>query len=191
MSRAVTEIANLKDLSPADASAKLKDLSAAYRGAASTPAADKLASLVKDPAFLRTVEHGGAHGGSEGVALPGGAAFDQIQGAVSELNVEKGSLVDLAMAGITDVINDSKYLEMKKTVDALRMDGIGDSSIRQLIGNEPVSREEHNRVAQWKRDAMENPTFVAAFLNGLPAAVRAMTNAHIVLSSPIKEAEGT
>src|SRR5262245_28022342 len=99
MSRAVSEISTPKDLSPEAATAKLAEMALAYRQSAATPAADKLAGLLKNKEFLESIEHGGAHGGSRGTALPGGPAFDQIQQAVAEFHAEQGSLVDLAMAG--------------------------------------------------------------------------------------------
>ena len=187
MSRAVTEISSLKEmLSPAEAKAQLDSMAAAYRK--QTPAADKLADMLKNPGFLRSIDHGGAHGGSEGVALPGGAAFDSVQAAVAEFHAEQGSVVDLAMAGSLGDVNDSCYLQMKNTVDALRVDGIDEGAIRQLISGSPVSRAEHDRVQKWKSEALENREFTALWLKGDPASVRAMTNAHIVLASPIKGA---
>lgn len=180
--RAVTEI---PDLSPADAKTQLENMTAAYQK--QTPAADKLAGMLKDSALMRTIEHGGAHGGSEGVALPGGPTFNKVQEVIAEFHAEQGSVVDLAMAGRFGDVNDSGYLEKVRTVEALRADGIDDGAIRQLISNEPVSRAEHERVQKWRSEALENPVFTAAYLKGDPASVRMMTNANIVLTSPIKE----
>lgn len=186
MSRAVTEVSSFKDLSPADATAKLAEMNVAYRG--QTPeATTKLAGMLADKGFLSSIDYGGAHGGSDGQALPGGAAFDRLQEVVGEHRAAQGDPVSLAMAGHLDDINESGYLQKKQTVDVLRGMGIGDDAIRQAIGEEPVSREEHARVAQWKKEAMENPHFVAAYLKGDPAAVRQMTHAVIVLTSSIKE----
>jgi hypothetical protein len=184
MSRAISDASTM---SPEAATTKLAEMRAAYRPQRETQAADKLHGLLKNEALMRSIDRGGAHGGSDGIALPGGPAFDQIQGTVADFHAERGSIVDLALAGHVSDINDSGYLQMKNTVDVLRADGIADGAIRQLIGNEPVSRAEYDRVAQWKREAMENPLFIAAYLKGSPPEVRMMTNASIVLVSPIKE----
>jgi hypothetical protein len=186
MSRAVTEIAAPKDLSPADAKAKLDQMILDYRGAPK-PAATKLAGMLADQDSLRSIEHGGVHGQSDGTALPGGVAFDGLQKAIADHQVERGDPVSRAMVGELDAINESGYLQTKKTVDALRADGIGDDAIRQYISGESVSREEYARVTRWKATALEDPVYVAAYLKGNPTAVRAMTNAMIVLTSPIKE----
>ncbi len=183
MSRGVTTIG---ELSPEAATAELEAMTANFRKA--TPARDNLAIMLKDTWFLNGIEHGGAHGSSNGKALPGGLRFDEIQKAVADTHAEAGSPVDRAMAGHLDDINEGGQVARVKTVAALRADGIDDGAIRQLIANEPVSCEEHDRVARWKREAMENRQFCDAYLKGEPAAVRAMINANIVLTSPIKEA---
>jgi hypothetical protein len=180
MSRAVSDVSSMS--SPAEASAALAEMTAASRR--ETPAADKLAGMLKNAAFI---DSGGAYGSSEGIALPGGPAFDAVQAAVAEFHAEQGGPVDLAMAGKLFDMNSSSHLERVNTVAALREDGISDGAIRQLIGNEPVSRAEYERVKQWRSDAMENPQFVAAYLKGSPPEVRMMNNANIVLVSPIKD----
>src|SRR5262245_20116280 len=98
MSRAVTEVSIDKGMSPEEATAKLAEMSAAYRQA--TPAADKLAALLGDKETLRAMEYGGAHGSSDGRALPGGPVFDRVQQAVAEARAEGGGPVNLAMAGV-------------------------------------------------------------------------------------------
>jgi hypothetical protein len=183
MSRAITEVTS--NLSPDEAKAQLGAMTAASRR--ETPAADKLASMLKDGAFMRSIDRGGEHGSSETIALPGGAAFDKLQQAIGDARAEAGDPVSLAMAGVLGDVNESGYLQKKQTVDVLRAEGIGDAAIRQLIGNEPVSRAEYQRVKQWKSEAMESPQFVDAYLKGSPPEVRMMNNANIVLVSPIKD----
>lgn len=188
--RAISEIGSLKDLSPADATAKLAEMTAAFRQQAATPAADSLAGMLKNPAFLEGLRQGG--GNSDGVALPGGAAHEQFMGAVAEARAEAGDPVSLAIAGHTDDINDGDYLRLKQGADMLRDMGVREDVIRQVLAGEPVSRAEHERVKQWKSDIMvstqeEAVKFRAAYLKGDPVAVRTMLNANIVLGSPLKE----
>jgi hypothetical protein len=185
VSRAVTEVSLAEKSSPEDAKAKLDAMIVAYRRDTPAPARDKLSGVLKNTALLQGIER--RVGDIDGHALPSGGAFDQVQEAVAAFHAERGSIVELALAGHTDHINDSGYLQMKNTVDALRTDGISEGAIRQLISKEPVSRAEYERVKQWKSDAMENSEFTAAYLKGDPASVRMMTNAMIVLVSPIKE----
>lgn len=189
MTRAIAEVSSLKDLSPEQATAKLAEMTAAYRGEAK-PAAGQLSGLLKDAAFLRGIQHGGAAGASDGIALPGGETFEKLQKAVGDYRLEAGDPVSRAIAGQLDDINDSKALQMKQAADVLRGLDIKDDVIRQVLAGEPVSRTEHDRVKQWKDDVMtghQHEAFRKAYLAGDPGAVRQMNHANIVLTSPIKE----
>ncbi|OAF11777.1 hypothetical protein AYJ54_07915 [Bradyrhizobium centrolobii] len=183
--RAISTVQPFNVQSAADAKVKLDEMIAQHQR--STPAANKLSNLLGDPSFLRSIDHGGQHGASDGHALPGGASFDRLQDAVTEARAEAGDPISRAIAGELSDINDSGYLHQKQTADALRVLGMKDDVIRQVLAGEPVSRAEHESVQRWKSEAMKDEKWRAAYLKGDPDCVRQMTNAMVVLTSPIKE----
>jgi hypothetical protein len=183
MSRAVTTIADFTPEAAEAAKAELDTMKANYRP--EKPAEAKLSAMLADKNFLNGIER--SSGAVDGVALPSGAAFDKVQSAVADYRAEQGSPVDLAMAGHVGDVNDSDYLHMKLTADALRADGVKEQVIRQVLSGAPVSRAEHDMVAEWKARAEGEREWVAAYLKGDPEKVRQMQHAVIVLASPIKE----
>ncbi|MDN5003812.1 hypothetical protein ACFQZO_23530 [Bradyrhizobium sp. GCM10027634] len=186
--RAVSTMQPFTVQSAADAKTQLDAMIAQHQRA--TPAAAKLSGMLGDAAFLRTIEHGGQHGSSDGHGLPGGSSFDRLQEAVTGARAEAGDPISRALAGQLADINSSGDLQMKLTVDALRGMGMGDDVIRQVLTGEPVSRDEHDRVRRWKNEVMtgaQHEAFRKAYLAGEPNAVSQMNHAAIVLSSPVKE----
>ena len=186
--RAITTVQPFNVQSAADAKAQLDAMIAQHQR--QTPAADKLSGMLGDAAFLRSIDHGGQHGSSDGTALPGGGTFDRIQEAVTGARAEAGDPISRAIAGELSDINDSGFLQQKQTADALRSLGMGDDVIRQVLAGEPVSRAEHDRVRRWKNEVMtsaQHEGFRKSYLVGEPTAVSQMNHAAIVLSSPIKE----
>jgi hypothetical protein len=187
MSRAVSTIESLTAHTPEQATADLAAMTEAFLGGQKlTPAADKLASMVKTAGQVDNMRLGGRH--SDGISLPDGAAFENFEKAVADAQAEGGSLVDMAIAGHLGDVNPSDYLQMVQTANVLRSEGMGEEVIRQHLSGAPVSREEFARVSEWKRAAMEDPEWSKGYLAGDPEKVRAMNNAMVVLTSPIKEA---
>jgi hypothetical protein len=78
--------------------------------------------------------------------------------------------------------------EMSVAVDMFRDMGIKEEITANFLRGEQVSPAEYKAVANWKRSAMNDPTFTKAYLSGDQEAGRKMTIANTVLVNGVKEA---
>jgi hypothetical protein len=108
---------------------------------------------------------------------------------LSELVAAGGSDVDMAMAGVTPSgIPDSSFRLMAASVPWLREMGISDGSIRQLLSDQKVSKEEHRLVSDFKARHMRDPEWTKKYLAGDMDARKLMTLCNIVMSVGIADA---
>src|SRR5439155_16679015 len=107
--------------------------------------------------------------------------------------IEKGenAAVDKAMAGIMDdaPFQQSGHLEMVAATQMFRELGIRDEVIREFLTDRPVTRKEHDLVAQWRAEKLRDSEWVKKYMAGEGLQRREMMIASGILSTSIRQEE--
>ncbi|MGY2906555.1 hypothetical protein [Bradyrhizobium sp. URHC0002] len=115
----------------------------------------------------------------------------EIHALQEMLNKSDNPDVDRAMAGLLDdsPVQRSGHMQMIGVAQHLRELGIRDEIIRDTLTGKPVTQERYDEQKRWKADRMRDKDWTAKYLGGDLEARRLMTEADIVLNSPIKNQE--
>jgi hypothetical protein len=100
----------------------------------------------------------------------------------------KGDNVDMAMAGVLQpgIIQSSDHLQMIGLAEFLRERGMPEDVVKEyLSGKVATTKEFHNRVAEWKREAMSDKDWSARLMSGDSKALKQFQIAHQILTSTI------
>ena len=165
--------ADIAALSPDEATAKLADMTAAFRGPPSQEPQAQLDRFYADPSKRQLLEAGDGATRKE---------FDELAKAAANADP-----VEAVMKGaLPEVVNSEQRL-MADFADHLRSIGVRDEVVREALENKPITQELHNSAKDWRTAHMKDREFVKKYLEGDVEAVKLMAACHILLTLPIKE----
>jgi hypothetical protein len=156
------------------ATAKLNELTAAYRGPIPDDPHSKLQQRYNTPRSVDRLTSG--HPKERG-------KFDELMQSQREADP-----VAIGMSGELPHMATSEMHQIATGANWLREAGLPDQAIHDFIAGAPVEQSFRDQVADWKARSMKNADFVKAYLSGDGDAVRRMTVANAVLLSPVKDA---
>src|SRR5690348_492003 len=161
-------------LTPAEAGAKLAELTTAHRGPPSQDPKDMLDRRIADPSFNAKLLAGDAEARAEWQRLTVAAAdADPIEAAMT------GALPDMP---------DGDLLVMKNTAEMLRELGISDGVVREVLSEATYTQAEHDATKIWLKQHEADEEWCAKLKAGDIEAKKQFMLASIILSSPIRKA---
>jgi hypothetical protein len=169
----MTEGTDISALTAEQASQKLAEMEAEFRGVQYERPDSKLNDRYADPAWRAKLEAGDGKTHAE---------FQELAKAAAEM-----SPVDAVMTGVLLDVPTSQMRLMEEHASYLRSLGLSEVVVREGIsGEQSVSQEIHDAAVDWKKKATTNRDWVKEYLSGSVEHVKQMTLCQIVLNNPIK-----
>jgi hypothetical protein len=162
---------DISALTPEQATVRLNEMTAAFRGPPSDNPQAQLDRMYADPEKRQKLEAG------DGVTR---REFDQLAQAAAKIDP-----VDSVMSGFLPDVPTSEMRLMSEAASWLRDIGIREEVVRETLSNQSTTQEIHDAAVNWKKQHMSDAEFVKKYLNGDLEARRLMTLCAIVLTQPI------
>jgi hypothetical protein len=164
---------DISTLTPEQATERLNEMTAAYRGAPSEDPAAKLARFTTDREKGQKLLNGDVATRREMDAL--------VREAATDANPARA-----AMSGNLPEIPTSEQRLMANMATWLREEGISEEAIEQALSNREISQAEHDAAKNWKEQKLSDGDWVKKWLSGDALCKKEMKYASIILTSTIK-----
>ncbi len=180
---------DVSNLTPEQATAKLNEMTAAYRGAPpsanpTTPqeAKLKLESLTQSQEWREQL-------------LSGNVEARRLFTSLTEMASQATDRLDNVLADkatpqpfeVTTPEQPLSTRDLQSGIDGLRERGLDDDVIREIMGDRVASKAEHNEVREFRRKRMGDAEWRKRLLAGDHEAMRELTLMSAVLSTPVEE----
>jgi hypothetical protein len=164
---------DIATLTPEQATARLNEMTAAYRGAPSEDPAEKLARFTADRDKGQKLLNGDVATRREMEAL--------VKEAATDANPARA-----AMSGNLPEIPTSEQRLMANMADVFRDVGISENVIEQALSNREITQAEHDAAKNWKEQKLSDGDWVKKWLSGDALCRKEMMLADIIIVSTIK-----